>query len=164
MTDWIRYADQQPPANTPLLILIDGEVFEGYIDEVMILGQVIPTRFKTVHFPISRNMSKDQHWDWGTDPYWMLCPKKPIQVAPPPFGRDELFSAMEEDQRLAASIKAMKKMTDKELLVVSSSYSQGDIQDHARLILADRNVIYKHDSGAWCYTAAYVEKNPGVRP
>lgn len=164
MTDWIRYADQQPPANTPLLILIDGEVFEGYIDEVLLLGEVIPTRFKTVRFPISRNMSKDQHWDWGTDPYWMLCPTKPIQVAPKPSDREELISGFDEDNRLARSIKVMQKMTDKELLEVSRSYSQGDIQDHARLILASRNIIYKHDSGAWCYTAAYVAKNPGVRP
>ena len=161
---WIRLRDEKPPVNTKLLVLIDGVVREGYLDEVMLLGNVIPTVFQTVRYPDSGYMSDWQHSHWGHDPYWMLCPEKPVQEQSEKLvstGGIELPPNYFEEkrERMERSIEVMKAMTDDELITVSQCYSQGDVQKQARLILAERKVIYRHETG-WVYTDEFLARSP----
>jgi hypothetical protein len=161
---FIRYRDQKPPVNTPLLILIDGEIREGYIDEVLLLGNVLPTHFQTVHYP-EREQWKDQHSYWGYDPYWMLAPEKPKQETDPRTSgecRESLLKRPDvsgPDEHLERSFAHMLTMSDDELIEVSQSISQGKIQKRAREILLQRNVIYRHETG-WVYTPEFLANHP----
>ena len=76
---WIRYCDQKPKFKERVLVLIDGEIHEGYLEELD-LWNGGPTLFQTV-FTIPRcDLSSAQHLSWGEDPYWMPIPcAKPAQ-------------------------------------------------------------------------------------
>ena len=80
---WIRLSEQVPPVNTDILILVNGEIHEGYLDSVLLMVKPDePTLFETL-YTNSENYGcgSPQHSSWGDDPYWMPIPcKKPIQI------------------------------------------------------------------------------------
>jgi hypothetical protein len=137
---WLRLRDHEPPANTKLLVLIDGTVREGYIDEILLLGNVLPTRFQTVRYPDSDYLSKDQHSYWGYDPYWMLCPEKPVQEKDPRTNEQQWGDAVTKDRTLLKmQLQHLETLDNEQLLEVSKSISQGPIQNRARVILQERS-------------------------
>lgn len=78
---WIRYEDQKPKVNERVLVLINGEIHEGFLDEVLLMGHSEPTIFQTVYTIPKCELSSAQHWTWGEDPYWMPIPcEKPKQL------------------------------------------------------------------------------------
>ena len=88
--NWIRYSEQKPPINTNVLVLVDGEIHEGYLDSIVLMGNTEPTIFETLYTNDHSNgkMFTRQHLWWGTDPYWMYIPApKPKQLPnkPPKF-------------------------------------------------------------------------------
>lgn len=79
---WIRYLDETPPTNVNVLILVNGEIHEGYLDSVVLMGNTEPTLFETL-YTNSKNYGcgSPQHTSWGDDPYWMPIPcEKPKQI------------------------------------------------------------------------------------
>lgn len=79
---WIRYSEEKPPLNIDVLVLVDGEIHEGYLDSVLLMGDIEPTEFHTL-YTNSRNggCGSPQHTYWGDDPYWMPIPcEKPTQI------------------------------------------------------------------------------------
>jgi len=82
-TRWIRFSEQKPPVNEPILVLVEGEVHEGFLDSYVLIGRTEPTEFKTL-FTNRRGSEKAfsaQHTSWGYDPYWMPMPApKPEQL------------------------------------------------------------------------------------
>jgi hypothetical protein len=135
---WIRLKEQEPPAHVKLLILTDdGIVREGYIDEVLLLGQVLPTRFQTVRYPDKGYTCQWQHSWWGDDPYWMICPKKPCQERRKiPVHRSEVLSV--ESDSLERNLKALESLTDEQLREHAGCIVQGKIQERARELLKNR--------------------------
>jgi hypothetical protein len=80
---WIRFLDEKPKIGERVLVLIDGEIHEGYLDEVD-LWKSGHTVFQTVFTIPSDSLSSAQHWSWGYDPYWMPIPcEKPEQLKMP---------------------------------------------------------------------------------
>lgn len=90
---WIRYEDKKPEIGQRVLVLIDGEIHEGFLDEVDIYKHG-PTVFQTVCTMPKSTLSSTQHWTWGEDPYWMPIPcEKPKQQLSRVFERlkEEFF-------------------------------------------------------------------------
>lgn len=78
---WIRYSDQKPPINERVLVLVNGEVHEGFLDSILLMGKTEPTIFKTLFTNDPRKEFSAQHGTWGYDPYWMPMPApKPTQL------------------------------------------------------------------------------------
>ena len=78
MSKWIQYSKKKPPINERVLVLVDGEVHEGFLDSVLLMGKKKPTVFQTL-FTNKQFSCSAQHSHWGHDPYWMKIPKKPLQ-------------------------------------------------------------------------------------
>jgi hypothetical protein len=79
---WIRYSEEKPPINTDVLVLVNGEIHEGYLDSVLLMGKEEPTIFETLYTNSNNHgCGSRQHKTWGDDPYWMHIPcKKPVQI------------------------------------------------------------------------------------
>jgi hypothetical protein len=77
---WIRFSEQRPPNNVRVLVLVRGEVHEGLIDSVLLMGNTEPTLFESLFKNDPRKEFSLQHTSWGDDPYWMPMPaSKPKQ-------------------------------------------------------------------------------------
>ncbi len=77
---WIRYSEQKPPINENILVLVNGEIHEGFLHSLLLMGNKDPTLFKTLFTNDSRKEFSAQHTSWGFDPYWMPIPAiKPVQ-------------------------------------------------------------------------------------
>lgn len=76
---WTRYKDQKPPIGERVLVLVDGEIHEGFLHQVD-LAVSGPTVFQTVFTFPRCSLRSAQHMSWGEDPYWMTLPAaKPQQ-------------------------------------------------------------------------------------
>ena len=138
MSEWIRMKDEFPPSNVPLLVLVDGTVREGYIDEILLLGQVLPTKFQTIHYP-ERDQWKDQHSSFGFDPYWMLCPAKPVQERDTRVHEEGVLRGSgEAEEHEQASFEFLLTLENDVLAEVARCYVQGSVQKRAREILHER--------------------------
>jgi len=96
---WIRYSEQKPPINERVLVLVNGEVHEGFLDSVLLMGNTEPTIFKTLLTNDSRKEFSAQHTTWGYDPYWMPmpAPKPKQQTRPESKEKSEMMLAIEDD-------------------------------------------------------------------
>ncbi len=96
---WIRYSEQKPPINERVLVLVDGEVHEGFLDSYILMGNTEPTVFKTLLRNDYRKEFSAQHASWGHDPYWMPmpAPKPKQQKRSQSTEKSERMIAYEED-------------------------------------------------------------------
>lgn len=69
--DWKPVSQQRPPANTDILILVRGRVFEGQLHSVRLMGFDEPHEFESV-YTHDRGM---QHSDWGPGAWWSPRPR-----------------------------------------------------------------------------------------
>jgi hypothetical protein len=82
--NWIQYSKQKPPINERVLVLVEGEVHEGFLDSILLMGESEPTIFQTLFTNAYRKEFSAQHGTWCHDPYWMPIPSpKPIQLRDP---------------------------------------------------------------------------------
>jgi hypothetical protein len=95
---WIRYKDQKPPLFEHVLVLVNGEVHEGFLDSYVIMGNTEPTVFKTLMTNSHGPCGSAQHTSWGDDPYWLPMPfPKPKQVRKKREKCDEMMAYNDED-------------------------------------------------------------------
>jgi hypothetical protein len=90
---WYRVSEVEPPVNTNILVLVNGEIHEGYLHEheIMVKGLVKDTTLYTN----SKNYGcgSPQHLPWGDDPYWMPIPvEKPKQIKSEKVETSNVFS------------------------------------------------------------------------
>jgi hypothetical protein len=92
--NWIRYTDEKPPTNKNILVLVNGEIHEGYLDSRILMGEDEPTLMQTLYTNSTNyGCGSAQHTSWGIDPYWMHIPyEKPKQI----LGHKYLFECKKE--------------------------------------------------------------------
>jgi hypothetical protein len=96
---WIRYSEQKPPVNERVLVLVNGEIHEGFLHSYVLMGNTEPTIFQTLFTNDLRKAFSAQHTYWGDDPYWMPlpAPKPKQQKRPESMEKSERMSKHEED-------------------------------------------------------------------
>lgn len=96
---WVRYSEQKPPVDVRVLVLVNEEVHEGFLDSELLMGELEPTIFKTLFTNNTRKEFSAQHTTWGADPYWMPLPAtKPRQTGyPKSLEKSEKIEGNEEN-------------------------------------------------------------------
>lgn len=68
--EWKRVSEHKPPANTDILVLVRGRIFEGQLDVMRLMGLEEPHEFESIY----THMSGLQHSCWGPDAWWSPKP------------------------------------------------------------------------------------------